>query len=189
MKTKTQKQKTQQHQHHKKHKKNTSHKVIHVKMKPCHRTNEKHLKPDPVLLALYSDNLKPKIQTKSEIVQVFLETLTSIRLYHWKTKSYSQHKATDQLYEELEEKVDEFVEVMQGKMMHPNRVQWMNDQIKADSPETKKGMVNQLLEFNRKMQNLDGIFSPQKDSDILSIRDDIVALVNRFLYLFSFDEI
>ena len=186
---KTKKQKTQQHQYNKKHKKNTSHKVIHVKMKRVQKTNEKPMKPDPVLLAQYSETQKPKIQTKSEIVQVFLETLTSIRLYHWKTKSYSQHKATDQLYEELEEKVDEFVEVMQGKMMHPNRVQWMNDQIKADSPETKKGMVNQLLEFNRKMQNLDGIFSPQKDSDILSIRDDIVALVNRFLYLFSFDEI
>lgn len=185
MKTKTQKQKPQQH---KRHKKNTSHKVIHVKMKPFHRINEKsNLKPDPILLAKYTDN--QKLKTKSEIVQVFLETLTSIRLYHWKTKSYAQHKATDQLYEELEGKVDEFVEVMQGKMMHPNRVQWMNDKIKADSPETKKGMVNQLLEFNRKMQNLDGIFSPQKDSDILSIRDDIVALVNRFLYLFSFDEI
>jgi hypothetical protein len=186
---KTKKQKTQQHQYNKKHKKNTSHKVIHVKMKRVQKTNEKPMKPDPVLLAQYSETQKPKIQSKSEIVQVFLETLTSIRLYHWKTKSYSQHKATDQLYEELEEKVDEFVEVMQGKMMHQNRVQWMNDQIKADTPETKKGMVNQLLEFNRKMQNLDGIFSPQKDSDILSIRDDIMALVNRFLYLFSFDEI
>lgn len=188
MKTKTQKQKTRQQ--HKKHNKNTSQKVIHVKMKPEYKTNEKtNLKPDPVLLAKYSETQKPQIKTKSEIVQVFLETLTSIRLYHWKTKSYSQHKATDQLYEELEEKVDEFVEVMQGKMMHPNRIQWMNDKIKADSPDAKKGMVNQLLEFNRKMQNLDGIFSPQKDSDMLSIRDDIVALVNRFLYLFSFDEI
>ena len=154
MKTKTQKQKPQQQ--HKRHKKNSSQKVIHVKMKHVQKTNEKPMKPDPVLLAKYTETNKPQIKTKSEIVQVFLETLTSIRLYHWKTKSYSQHKATDQLYEELEEKVDEFVEVMQGKMIHPNRVQWMNDKIKADSPDTKKGMVNRYKSCRGVRRNPEG---------------------------------
>ena len=169
-------------------KKNKSNKTINVKMKPHHRTLEKQLKPDPVLLSKYN---KPeeRLKNRSEIVQLFLEILTSIRLYHWKTRSYAQHKATDQLYEDLDGKVDEFVEVMQGKMMHPDRVQSMNEQIKAESPDTKKDMVNKMLDFNKKMQNLDNLFSPQKDSDLLSVRDDIVALVNRFLYLFSFDQI
>ena len=169
-------------------KKNKSNKTIHVKMKPYRRTLEKTLKPDRSLLLKYNKS-EEHLKNKSEIVQLFLEILTSIRLYHWKTRSYAQHKATDQLYEDLDGKVDEFVEVMQGKMMHPDRVEWMNEQIKAETPDTKKDMVNKMLDFNKKMQNLDNLFTTQKDSDLLSVRDDIVALVNRFLYLFSFDQI
>ena len=38
---------------------------------------------------------------KSKIVTFFLEMLNVIKLYHWKTKSYAEHKATDELHEKL----------------------------------------------------------------------------------------
>ena len=42
----------------------------------------------------------------SKIVLTFLEFLNMIKLYHWKTRSYSQHKATDELYGRLNENID-----------------------------------------------------------------------------------
>ena len=53
-----------------------------------------------------------KKSTKSvNITKVFLEMLNTVKLYHWKTYSYATHEATDKLYKELNEYIDEFIEV------------------------------------------------------------------------------
>ena len=126
---------------------------------------------------------------KSELVKMFLEMLTTIKLYHWNTHSYSRHKATDELHEKLSELVDQFVEVMQGKMFSPNRIRIINSEILAYTPETKMKMVDKILFYIEQLQNLNHIFSTTKDSDLLNIRDEMLSHLNQFLYLFSFDEI
>ena len=52
---------------------------------------------------------------EQEVVVKFLEVLTAIKLYHWKTHSYATHKATDDLNANLHKNVDSFVEVLLGK--------------------------------------------------------------------------
>ena len=44
-----------------------------------------------------------------EVSTVFLEMLLMVKLFHWKTTSYATHKATDELYEKLNENIDKFV--------------------------------------------------------------------------------
>ena len=39
--------------------------------------------------------------TESEMVLKFIEILNIVKIYHWKTFSYPEHKATDELYESL----------------------------------------------------------------------------------------
>ena len=51
----------------------------------------------------------------SNIVCTFLEMLNMVKLHHWKTYSYSTHKATDDLYSDLNSNVDAFIEVLLGK--------------------------------------------------------------------------
>jgi len=58
--------------------------------------------------------------TQDTIVLNFLQILNTVKLYHWKTHSYSQHKATDKLYGQLNDNIDTFVETMLGK--HGNRL-------------------------------------------------------------------
>ena len=53
--------------------------------------------------------------TQQHIVTMFLQMLNTVKLYHWKTSSYAQHKATDDLYANLNTNIDSFVEVMLGK--------------------------------------------------------------------------
>lgn len=134
---------------------------------------------------------KPKksLKAKSELVKLFIETLTSIKLYHWRTHSYAEHKATDDLYSQLDGKVDEFVEIMQGKMFSPNRIEEINDVIRMATPSKKNDLLERMLKFNEHMQNLDIIFDKKKDSDLLNLRDEIMGIVNRFIYLYSFDKI
>lgn len=137
-------------------------------------------------------NILPKISKsldKSKLVKLFLEMLTTIKLYHWNTHSYSQHKATDELHGKLSDLVDQFVEVMQGKMFSPNRIRIINEEIRAYTPESKIKMVDKILYYIQQLENLNNVFSDTKDSDLLNIRDEMMGHLNQFLYLFSFDEI
>ena len=66
-------------------------------------------------------------EKKSHIVRIFIEMLNLIKLYHWKTRSYAQHKATDELYERLNSHIDKFVEVLLGKC--ESRIHMVNGRI------------------------------------------------------------
>jgi DNA-binding ferritin-like protein len=43
---------------------------------------------------------------QKEIAVTFLEMLMMVKLFHWKTHSYATHKATDGLYDDLNEHID-----------------------------------------------------------------------------------
>ena len=126
-----------------------------------------------------------KNNRNSYIVQKFLELLNMVKLYHWKTHSYAQHKATDELYERLNKNIDTFVETLLGK--ENNRIKMVEKQLRIlDNSNTRK-FKNNIYEFRDFLTNLDNMFN-KKDSGLLSIRDDLLVDINQFLYLMSFDK-
>jgi hypothetical protein len=50
-------------------------------------------------------------------VNFFFGMREQIKLYHWQTKMYSRHKATDEVLEKLDKLIDMFVEVWMGKYL------------------------------------------------------------------------
>lgn len=124
---------------------------------------------------------------EQEIVVKFLETLNTIKLFHWKTHSYATHKATDELYSKINDNVDTFVEVLLGKC--GNRVHLGH--VKHISLKD----FSHVEEFKREMENfksyLIGLNSNKglqlmSNSDLYNIRDELLANVNQFLYLLTF---
>jgi hypothetical protein len=120
---------------------------------------------------------------KSHIVRVFIETLNLVKLYHWKTKSYAQHKATDELYEHLNEKIDKFVEVLLGKS--ESRIHMVSQRIHL-MDQNLKTFKEKIYEFRAFLVDMDQYFGTKQDTDLLSIRDEILADINQFLYLLTF---
>ena len=53
--------------------------------------------------------------SKRQIITYMLQMLMTTKLYHWNTLSFSVHKATDELYGDLNKLIDQFVEVLLGK--------------------------------------------------------------------------
>jgi DNA-binding ferritin-like protein len=115
-----------------------------------------------------------------------MELLIMIKLYHWKTHSYSQHKATDHLYDDLNEKIDRFVEVLLGKSKY--RVNMLEKKMHLYDLDTKQELREHIFEYRDFLVNMNQIFSEKRDSDLFSIRDDILADLNQFLYLLTFDK-
>jgi DNA-binding ferritin-like protein len=131
---------------------------------------------------------KPKLggNKTSKIVLTFLEFLNMIKLYHWKTRSYSQHKATDELYGRLNENIDKFVEVLLGK--DQSRIHSMDKQLDVINTDDITDVKERVFQYRNFLTELNICFDEKKDSDLLSIRDDLLADINQFLYLLSFDK-
>lgn len=125
-----------------------------------------------------------RCDSKEKIVKYFLELLNIIKIYHWNTKSYSQHKATDELHERLSENVDKFVEVLLGK--DASRLSQLNKKIKLTRLRNTTSLKNKVFEYRDYLIKMDKCLS-DRDSDLLNIRDEMLADVNQFLYLLTLD--
>ena len=124
---------------------------------------------------------------KSILINHFLELLMIIKVYHWKTHSYAEHKATDKYYKQLNENIDRFVEVMLGKK--ETRLNMKNKTISFSDPSTKKELIKIINNYIELLENKMNIYiDMSKDTDLLTIRDEILADTNQFLYLLTFNK-
>ena len=124
-----------------------------------------------------------KRKINSEIVQEFIQVLNTVKLYHWKTHSFSQHKATDELYKALNEHIDKFVEILMGKQnvriyMPPAKISLVDIEKTSEIRAVMEKFREMLTKMNKR-------FSAETDTDLLNVRDEILGDVNQFMYLLS----
>ena len=131
-------------------------------------------------------NYKKSNKTNSHIVKVFLEVLNMVKLYHWKTRSYAQHQATDELYANLNKHIDQFVEVLIGK--DERRIKMLEKRINLIDPSNTRNFKERIYEYREFLLDINMYFNEKRDTDLLNIRDEILADINQFLYLMTFDK-
>ena len=120
------------------------------------------------------------------IVPTFLHMLNTVKLYHWRTTSFSTHKATDELYGSLNEKIDEFVEVMLGKGEMGGRTKLLNvSLIKLSMYSNNEAFKKQIESYKGFLLDMNESLGLTVNTDLLAIRDEILASFNKFLYLLS----
>ncbi len=114
----------------------------------------------------------------------FLETLHMIKLFHWRTTCFSEHKATCELHAKLSENIDTFVETMMGK--NGKRIH-MNEAHKFDICDctTVEQLKMRMQEFKSMLIDMPNKLDPVVNSDLLNIRDEMVGHINQFLYLLT----
>jgi len=130
-------------------------------------------------------NLKSN-QFQSEITCKFLEMLIMVKLYHWKTQSYAQHKATDELYSKLNENIDTFIEVLLGKTETRTNL-LKKTTISLIDLSSKEQLKTQINDFKVYLVNLtdNKFIMKMSNTDLLNIRDEILGDLNQFLYLLT----
>jgi DNA-binding ferritin-like protein len=128
-------------------------------------------------------------KSEEKIVLKFLQILLAIKIYHWKTMSYSTHKATDELYSKLNDNIDHFVEVMLGKNKNNKRINL--SKVKTlplmdftSNEQLKREMDNFIIYLNK----LNLLIKEELNTDLFNIRDEILADINQFLYLLTLSQ-
>lgn len=124
--------------------------------------------------------------SENEIILKFIQMLNIIKIYHWKTLSYPQHKATDELYESFNGRMDEFVETMLGKTGKRFNLSSVKHIPFYDYTNVVK--FKQCIEiFKQYLVNMSNAayFKNPGNSDLLNIRDEILGDLNKFTYLLT----
>jgi hypothetical protein len=121
----------------------------------------------------------------AEIVHLMMTLREQVKLYHWQTMNYPRHIATNDLLPKLDANIDQFVEVYIGKYGRPKltgKTSSIHLRNHSDKEATK--MIQEAINW----LNNDLIKKLKKtDTDLINIRDTIVADLNQTLYLFSFN--
>lgn len=115
------------------------------------------------------------------IVLIFLELLNMVKLFHWQTDYFSIHKTTDQLYDDLSNNIDKYVEVMLGKNMSRPNIQQKS--IPLYSFLNLPSFLKQIEKYKKQLIHLK---YSHEHSDLSNIRDEILGNLNQFTYLLSF---
>lgn len=141
-------------------------------------------------LQKYPEILPPEMKQKAgdrkdsneggNIVSILSNIRDQIKLYHWQTKSFSEHESTDELVKSLDTNIDKFVEVYMGSYGRPY--------VKETLP-VKNLTVSGIRVFIKKSgewlaDKLPNMLK-KTDTDLLNIRDEILADLNQIKYLLT----
>lgn len=126
------------------------------------------------------------LRFQKEITIKFLEMLVMIKLFHWKTFEFSTHKATDELYGNLNGNVDKFIEVLLGKTgLRTNLLKVKH--LKMIDLTTAEQLKEKILNFKKYLVDLkdNKFMKTLENTDLYNIRDEILSDLNQFLYLLT----
>ena len=118
----------------------------------------------------------------NEIVKNLLTAQNQMKLFHWQTVSFAQHQAFGGIYDNLSDLIDEFVEVCMGKHGRPefesefNLVMYDSNSINVDE------YITTVIEF---LLSFDNVYNEKIDSDLLDIRDEMLAQFSELKYLLT----
>jgi len=133
----------------------------------------------------------------------FFQIQNTIKFSHWRTKSYSEHKALDDFLEKFLDLMDKFIEIWQGKygridfkgnsvdmtvqkVNNKDLVRYLDVLISFFNGKKEKGCKNFKISGKK---NYCGItlldIIKENDTDLLNIRDEIVGSINQLKYLLT----
>jgi hypothetical protein len=122
-----------------------------------------------------------------KVVGNLLHISNQIKIYHWQTFSFARHKATDELYADFNSLMDRFVEVLNGNIIRTTKTKRISVDnysvtlldISDDNGVSILNITIDLLKSNLFTKVIGD------NNDLMTIRDEMLELINKHFYLFS----
>lgn len=110
---------------------------------------------------------------------------SQLKVHHWFTGSYSEHKALQKAYETLDELFDTFVEIYLGKYGKNEHIV-SSYELTVDGWDSAQNMADYYRKKKESLVNyLRGVLNPEGDKDLLNIVDEIEGALNQTIYLLN----
>jgi len=126
---------------------------------------------------------KAELDGSGEAIQTTLMQMQNqYKILHWQTISFSQHKSFDEIVSSLSGHIDEFIETYMGKYGRVIAAGTFNITLANYKDTDFIALTDSYINF---MINLSNMLDTSKDSDLLNIRDEILASLNQLKYLLT----
>jgi DNA-binding ferritin-like protein len=126
----------------------------------------------------------------ASIITPFLTISNQIKIFHWQTSSFSEHKALDEAYEALEKSIDDFIEAYQGIYGRIFAEGSFVIELKNHTSESTQfgyssnisDTVDGWIEY---LKGFDSDPQIEAETDLLNIRDEMLSSLNKLKYLIT----
>lgn len=108
----------------------------------------------------------------------------NVKVFHWSTTSFAAHKASDDFVTAITEKMDKLIETLQASRSRRIEMAPMS-QIEI-SPHTELSIVIFLKNYRNWLYDDLTKALLEKETDLISLKDDMISDVNQLLYLLTF---
>lgn len=138
---------------------------------------------DTILLSTFNELLGScLINNYMKYIKNLLTILNQLKVYHWQTTSYAQHQALGGAYDALNGLIDQFIEVYMGKY---GRIEAKGGSTTVDLFNTDQLPVDGFVD--NAVNYLVSLEIPDKnaDTDLMNIRDEMLAELNKLKYLLT----
>ncbi len=116
------------------------------------------------------------------LIELFLTLQNQLRVFHWQTESHAQHEAFGDTYGTLDGLVDSFIEVYIGRYQRP----FAKNKFEVSLVNYDSGTCGDFVDiFVEVLENQLASAISEKDTDLLNIRDEMLAALNKLKYLLT----
>jgi hypothetical protein len=118
-------------------------------------------------------------------VNLFLGLQCQFKILHWQTKGYARHIAFGNIYDTLDDLIDQYVEISMGKVGRFS-IDESNRTIEIFNLQDID-IVKFLQKIKEFLIGLKSELSPENDTDLLNLRDEMLGEVNKLAYLLTLE--
>jgi hypothetical protein len=119
---------------------------------------------------------------KEEIILKLVQIQNQFRFMHWQTTGDAKHRAYGDIYDKLGDLMDDFAEAMMGKYgrveFEPEFSIMFQDLKSLNLQEFMDGITDFLVSITE-------MLDPKYDTDLLNLRDEMLASINKLKYLLT----
>ena len=116
---------------------------------------------------------------EKELLSTVIQVQAQIKILHWQTESYAQHKAFNKAYKKLGDLFDNLIEVYSGKYNRPNFGGIKNITFSDYYNVRIETFLDTTIDF------FTNLFIAEQDSELANIRDEIKAELEQLKYLLT----
>lgn len=118
-------------------------------------------------------------------VNLFLGLQCQFKIMHWQTKGYARHMAFGAIYDRFDDLIDTFVEISMGKF---GRFSLDEETRNVEIFNLQDIEIVKFLQVTKAfLIGLGEKLNPETDTDLLNIRDEMLAEINKLAYLLTLE--
>ena len=119
---------------------------------------------------------------KEEITLKLVQIQLQFKFLHWQTFGDAKHRAYGELYDSIGDHIDTFTEAMMGKYGRPDFESEFVIAFQDIQSINIQNFIDGIVEF---LVGMTEILDSKYDTDLLNIRDEILASINKLKYLLT----